>query len=306
MTTRHHHRLLLVAPVALTGLLVAGCGAGGSATGSSGDLASGGGTAAQRAPSAETALGNTGNTGNAQDPVSHQSVQHRAVISTGSIDLTSSDVGAARQRVDAVLKKEGGRVADENTTTDDHGTVTASHLVVRVPSARFGSAMSALSEVATMRGSARKAEDVTTRVIDVKARIAAERAGVRRLRTLVSSAADLRALLAVERELTTRRGGLDSLRQQRAYLADQSSRATITVDITRRTAPPSPPVKAAGGFLGGLHHGWHALVAVGTGFLLGLGAALPFAVLATLLGIPAWVVVRRVRRTRRPEAPAES
>ena len=306
MDTRRHHALLLVPPVALIGLLVAGCGSGGGVGASAAESASG--TAAQRAPS-DAAFGNTGNAGNArsvQDSVTRPDVQRRSVISTGSIDLTSSDVGAARQRVGAVLKRTGGRVADENTTTDDHGTVTASHLVVRVPSARFGSAMSALSEVATLRSAARKAEDVTTQVIDVKARIAAERAGVRRLRDLVSSAADLRALLAVERELTARRGELESLRQQRAYLTDQASQATITVDITRRTPPPSPPAKAAGGFVVGLRHGWHALVAAGTGLLLGVGVVLPFAVLAALLGIPGWIAVRRLSRTRAPEAPVES
>lgn len=303
MDTRRHHALLLVPPVALIGLLVAGCGSGGGVGASAAESASG--TAAQRAPS-DAAFGNTGNAGSVQDSVTRPDVQRRSVISTGSIDLTSSDVGAARQRVGAVLKRTGGRVADENTTTDDHGTVTASHLVVRVPSARFGSAMSALSEVASLRSAARKAEDVTTQVIDVKARIAAERAGVRRLRDLVSSAADLRALLAVERELTARRGELESLRQQRAYLTDQASQATITVDITRRTPPPSPPAKAAGGFVGGLRHGWHALVAAGTGLLLGVGVVLPFAVLAALLGIPGWIVVRRLRRTRAPEAPVES
>ena len=45
----------------------------------------------------------------------------------------------------------------------------------------------------------RKAEDVTTQVIDLEARIAAQQAGVRRLRALVSRRANLPALLAVER-----------------------------------------------------------------------------------------------------------
>jgi hypothetical protein len=43
-----------------------------------------------------------------------------------------------------------------------------------------------------------------------------------------------------------------------------------------------------------------------TGLLVGLGALLPFAVAGALVGVPAWLVVRRMRRTRRPRAPAES
>ena len=133
------------------------------------------------------------------------------MISTGRIELTSGDVAAARARVDGVLAREHGRIADENTDTDERGTVTSAHLVLRVPSADFDETMAALAGVATLRSSTRKAEDVTTQVIDTDARIAAQRAGVRRLRDLVSRAASLPALLAVERELTARQGELESL-----------------------------------------------------------------------------------------------
>jgi hypothetical protein len=178
-----------------------------------------------------------------------------------------------------------------------------------VPSARFATTMTDLAGVATLRSSTRKAQDVTTEVIDTDARIAAQRAGVHRLRQLVSRAANLPALLSVERELTSRQGELESLLQQRAYLADRTSLATITVDIARQVPPPpAKPVKhAAGGFVGGLHHGWHGLVVVVVGLLVALGAVLPFAVALSLVGIPVWLVVRRFRRPQEPEAPpAES
>jgi hypothetical protein len=295
-------RALLAAPALAALLVSAGCGSGG---GQDAPAAASGG-------SAELGnTGNTGSTGNAGNTVGKAAstvdgaVQQRAVISTGSIVLSSTDVGATRKRLDAVLAREGGLVADENTTTDDHGTVTRARLVVRVPSDRFDDAMTALSGIASLRSSSRKAEDVTTQVIDVGARIAAERAGVRRLRHLVSHTANLRALLDVERALTDRQGQLESLRQQRTYLADQTSLATIAVDVTRRTTP-TPVVHAAGGFTGGLGHGWDALVAVITAVLLALGAALPFAVAGVVLGLPAWLVVRRLRRTRQVRTPAES
>ncbi|HEX3932106.1 MAG TPA: DUF4349 domain-containing protein [Nocardioides sp.] len=232
-------------------------------------------------------------------------VPERAVISTGSIELVSSDVSATRTRLDAALSRLDGRVADEHTATDDHGTVTRSHLVVRVPSTRFDQAMTDLSGVASLRSSSRRAEDVTTQVIDIGARIAAERAGVRRLRDLVSHTASLGSLLAVERALTQRQGELESLRQQQAYLADQTSLATITVDVVRKVS--SAPVEAsAGGFVGGLRHGWHGLVVLVVAFLVAFGAVLPFAVLALLLGMPSWLVTRRMLRMRRLRTPAES
>jgi hypothetical protein len=240
---------------------------------------------------------------------SQADVQQRAVISTGQIELVSRDVTVARDRIDAILAEQGGRIGDENTETDKKGTVTHMHLVLRVPSNRFPTTMNDLAGVATLRSSTRKAEDVTTRVIDTDARIAAQRDGVHRLRQLVTRAANLPALLAVERELTARQADLESLLQQRAYLADRTSLATITVDIDRRVPPPpaKPAKHEAGGFVGGLQHGWHALVVVVVGLLVALGAALPFTVALALVGIPAWLVVRRFRRPREPEAPpAES
>lgn len=296
-------RRLTAASLAAGLLLLAGCGSGGGST-----------TAADAGGSiAGDALSNVGNTGKAPDsadlaasPATDPGVQRRAVISTGHITLVSDDVADARSRLDAVLSRIGGHVADEDTTTDDHGTVTRSHLVVRVPSGRFDGAMTSLAGIASLRGSSRKAEDVTTQVIDVKARIQAERAGVRRLRHLVGHTASLPALLEVERALTQRQGELESLMQQRAFLHDRTSLATITVDVTRRTPGPTPPEASAGGFIGGLHHGWHALIALVVGLLVGVGALLPFAVAGALVGVPAWLVARRVRRTRRLREPVES
>jgi hypothetical protein len=310
--TRRHapRRTARLAPLAvgaiLTALALTGCGsavnasADGSATS---DAPAGNAVAPSATTQALEAAGPARVSGNGSD--ADPAVQQRAVISTGDIALISSDVTAARTRLDAVLARAGGRVADERTLTDDHGTVTSSHLVVRVPSSRFDRAMTALAQIASLRSSTRQAQDVTTKVIDIKARIKAEQAGVGRLRQLVSHTASLGALLAVERALTQRQGELESLQQQRAYLADQTGEATITVDVSRRSTPPPPPKAAAGGFVGGLKHGWHGLVTVVDGFLVGLGAALPFGVLAALLGIPAFLVVRRLR-TRRQATPAES
>jgi len=295
--------MLVAAPLLAAIALTAGCSATSSGTedaaaGSAADFNSAKAPQSARGP-ADQALVDT-----AAAP--GREVQARAVISTGRIALTSGNVGATRDQVDSVLAREHGRIADEDTLTDDRGTVTRAHLVLRVPSDRFDETMTTLGGLATLRTSSRKAEDVTTQVIDVDARIAAQRAGVRRLRDLVSRAANLPALLAVERELTSRQGELESLLQQRAYLADRTSLATITVDITRHTTP-SPATRSTGGFVGGLQHGWHALVTLVVGLLVGVGAALPFVAVGAVVGIPVWLLVRRFRRPREPEAPpAES
>jgi hypothetical protein len=299
-------RRLLAAAAVLSALVLTGCGAHSGAQGASADTAGG------------MDLGNTGNLGKADSlpvaagaaasvPQRAGQVQRRQVISTGRIALSSRDLTATRTRLDQVVTRETGQIADENTLTNDDGVVTRSHLVVRVPSARFDDTMNSLAGIATLRSSSRTGEDVTTQVIDLHARILAEQAGVKRLRQLVSRTGSLQSLLDVERALTERQGELESLKQQRAYLRNQASQATISVDIALRKPPPAAPaVHAAGGFVGGLHHGWDALVAVVTGVLLAFGAVLPFAIAVALLGIPAWLVLRRLRRSREVPEPAES
>lgn len=301
---RAGRRWAAVPLLVVLGVTVAACG---SSSDSATTDAAGSSVANMPAKAADDPESQAFDSGNASGTAQEGAdVQRRAVISTGQVELSSTDVGEARGRLDAVLARRHGRIADENTITDERGTVTSTHLVLRVPSDRFDRTMTDLAGVATLRSSTRKAEDVTTQVIDTEARIKSQQAGVRRLRELVSRAATLPALLAVERELTARQGQLESLQQQRAYLADRTSQATITVDIVRHVTSSRPPVKhAAGGFVGGLHHGWNALLAVVVGLLVAVGAVLPFAVAIALVGVPVWLLLRRFRRPRQPEAPVE-
>ena len=115
--------LLVVAPlVATVALTAAGCS----------NQSSAGSTAGAAAPQRER-----GNSFNAdKSPAGRvdaasgtgapagRDVQQRAVISTGQVQLTSDDVAATRDRVDALLAREQGRIADEDTLTDEQGTVT--------------------------------------------------------------------------------------------------------------------------------------------------------------------------------------
>ena len=61
-------------------------------------------------------------------------------------------------------------------------------------------------------------------------------------------------------------------------------------------------------FLAGLAGGWNAFITIGGGFLTVLGALLPFAAVAALVGVPAWQIVKRRRGQRAapplPDSPA--
>lgn len=255
--------------------------------------APGGGQAAQDRDSGTTSGSATPGARN-RPPVAVQ----RHVISTGTVSLTSDDVREARRDVQRVVDATGGDVTEEQTDTDEEGEAVYARLVVRVPAGTFSEAMTALEKVGDLRGSDRTSEDVSTQVIDTAVRVRAQEASLRRVEELLARARGLRDIIWIESQLTTRQAELDSLKQQQAWLADQTRDSTIVVDISR-TPEEEAQEEDAEGFLAGFSGGMEALGAVALGLATVAGALLPFAIVVLLLGLPVWLVVRRAARRRR-------
>ncbi|MCP3423070.1 DUF4349 domain-containing protein [Nocardioides pinisoli] len=230
----------------------------------------------------------------------------RSVISSGTVSLAGEDVRETRRDVQRVVDAQGGEITEETTETDSDGDTSYVRMVVRVPSAKFGETMSALEQVGVLRSSDRGSEDVTTQVIDNGARVRAQEASLRRVELLLADARDLKDVIWIESQLTGRQAELDSLKSQQSWLADQTSLSTITVDIsTHQVVEDAPEEKERpSGFLAGLDGGSKALGAVVTVLSTVLGALLPFAAVALVIGLPVWLVVRRRRgaTTRTPAA----
>ena len=285
-----------MAAPALLLLMVSGCG--GAASGgssASGDTASS--SAAGSTPGvAQSTEGKVAVPGasraSAEDAVAPLA---RAVISTGQIALHSSKVAAARADVMRLVASWGGSVADEQTQSDPKGRVTDSTMTLRVPTARFDRAMAGLARVADVTRQSRTSEDVTTQVIDNRARVRAARLSIRAIEGLLDRATKLSDVISIESDLGQRRADLGSLERQQAWLSDQTSLSTITVHLTRTAAPLAKKKVEARGFLAGLDHGWSALGSATVTAFTVVGATLPFALLALLVGVPLWFVVRRRR-----------
>jgi hypothetical protein len=228
----------------------------------------------------------------------------RAIIASGAISLSSKDVGETRREVQRIVDAQGGDVTEENTESDEDGETSYARLVIRVPSAKFSESMEALEKAAVLRSSTRGSDDVTTEVIDTSVRVRAQEASLKRVELLLAEARSLKDIIWIESQLTSRQAELDSLKSQQSWLKDQTSLSTITVDISTQ------PVKAKekkdddtpAGFLAGLEGGMKAMGAAFVALATILGALLPFALVALVLGVPIWWVARR-RKVTRP-APA--
>jgi hypothetical protein len=221
----------------------------------------------------------------------------RREVVTAELAVRARDVGAAGARVRAAAVAAKGFVSDEHTSSE--GGRTSSELTVRVPAPALDRVMDEAAATGTLLDRSRSSEDVSGSYVDTASRVQSQRASVERLRALLSRARTVGEVVDVEGELTRRESDLEALEAQLKRLDEQTTLATLTVSIT---PPPAASPASTTGFGGGLRAGLDALAATAAVALVALGAALPFAVLAALVAVPA-VVLRR-RRRRPVTAPA--
>lgn len=238
-----------------------------------------------------------------QDPAATE----RAIISKGNVQLQSNDVEKAVFQVQALVDKAGGEITDRETGTDDEGEVRLARLVLRIPAEVYSDAFAALEKVADLTSSSSTSEDVTTQIIDIDSRIRAQRASLSRVEVLLGQATSIRDIVAIESQLTRRQADLDSMVKRLAFLRDQTSMSTVTVNIQRTAdAPKQKEEDDDSGFLSGLEHGWNALTSFGTGLATVAGALLPWSIALLILGGLFWPFLRRFNPRRRTPAPAPS
>lgn len=218
----------------------------------------------------------------------------RQVITNATASLVVDEPADAAQRVSELVESAGGRV-DERTERAANGNdeEAAADLVVRVPADRLTGLLADLEDLGEVATVSVSRSDVTGQVVDLDARISALETSVARLQTLLDDAPTTEALLAAEGALSGRQEQLESLRAQRAFLADQVELSTLRVELrTAGVAPPGGP----DGFVDALGTGWKSLVSAAGASVIVFGVLLPWLVVAAVVAAAVLVPLRRVRR----------
>lgn len=231
-------------------------------------------------------------------------VRTAAVIKTAEVSVSSSHLDRVRTDAVRLVTAVHGSVDGEQTVDDAHGRVKRATLRLRVPVDAFEATKSSLERLGRLRHSDAQQKDVTTEVIDVHERVQTLQNSLDRLQRFQRQAQDVTDLLKFEDEIAQRQAELQSLRAQQSYLSDQTSMSTITLHLSRPGT--TPDALEGAGFWAGLRSGWHALGDVVVVALTVAGAVLPFALLAALLGLPLWWLVRVLVRRRRAPVAEES
>jgi len=307
-TTRPLRRIRSVGAllaVALSLILLAGCGSADRiAGGDTGAVAPDGGRD-QDAPAGDDAVAggpvenapSDGGGGIPENAPPGSVTLTEQIVRTGDVAVDVEDITSAANRITALVSAAGGDIGSDQRQGD--ATDGTADLVLRVPPDSFADLLETISDLGEELSRTVSAEDVSTVVADVDARVQSLQNSVNRLLALAGQAVSVSDLIVIEAELSSRQSELESLLAQQRALADQVSLATLTV---RLSASGGPVDEEETGFLASLEAGWNALLVFGSGLISIFGVLLPWLVVLAVIGIPVWFLWRR----RRSLAPANA
>ncbi len=228
-------------------------------------------------------------------------------VQVKNINQAVAKVRATTAAVDGFVLSENIGGSSGTTELRDSARVTATtygEITISVPSTQLDRVVAELGGIGKVIRSSSTSENVGSQIVDTESRVQTMRTSVERVRAFLADADDLTQVVALEAELTRRQADLESLQSQLAALKGSVSRSPVQVSLTTEPGViAEQDDQDATGFLVGLKGGWDAFTASVAVALTVVGALLPFAVLAALVLVPMWWVLRRRRASTTPSAP---
>jgi hypothetical protein len=180
------------------------------------------------------------------------------VIQTASLSVTvpkgdfEEVVDQARQTA-ATL---GGFVTSSSASQGGDDRLVRGSLVVRVPEQTYAQAMSQFAQLGKVVGRQESGTDVSLQYVDLEARARHLEAVEQQLLGFLNETETVSDALVIQQQLNDVQLQLEEVRGQLRYLDDQSSFATISLEIAERGVPVAKPKGDDGGW--SLADAWHA------------------------------------------------
>lgn len=227
------------------------------------------------------------------------------IVRTATLRLVAAEFGRIRPEVDRILKGVGGFVGGL-TDSDRPGSPRSLHGTLRIPSAQFDSALAALRALGRVTEESQGADDVTATVADLEVRLANSRVTEKRLSELLRNrTGDVSDVLEVEREMARVRTEIEQMEAERKQFNRRIEYATLTLEVVEERAAavnlgPIPiPTRLRHAIADGVESAAMSMLAA---VLFALRAGPALLLWTIVLGLPAWLLVRRyaVRPVQRP------
>lgn len=189
----------------------------------------------------------------------------------------------------SIAAATGGFVVSSNQSQGEKRLMNGS-LVLRVPARSYETVMRELGGVGRLDGRQENAQEVSAEFVDLQSRKRHLEAVERQLLVLLERAESVPAALAVQSKLNDTQLQLEETRGRLRYLDDQTSFATISVNLRERL-----PVAAAGkdGIVETWKDGAEAFAHVAGRTFVAVATIAPILLLLGLAALGARFVVRR-------------
>lgn len=223
------------------------------------------------------------------------------IVKTGTIELTvgKGKVGSTISKLSSIATDDGGYVASSQTDT---GSMPSGEITLRIPVAKFGTAVAAASALGKVVHESTHAQDVTGKYVDLNARKHALEQTRSTYLTILSHASSIGATLAVQDRIDQVQQQIDELHGEIKVLGNQSSYSTLTADVSEQGKANAVVVHHE---RTGLAKAWHTSWSrFSRGIDAIVGAIGPIVLALLLIGLFAlviWLIARATQRTRPEE-----
>ena len=219
------------------------------------------------------------------------------IIRNGHVVVEVDSLEIAIARVRRLADALGATVGNVTLSTGEQ-QVRSATLELKVPVARFDSAMTGMAPLGKVEQSTTTAQDVGEEFVDISARLAnARRLESRLIQLLATRTGKLEDVLAVERELARVREEIERYEGRMRYLATRVATSTIVASLHE----PEPVIASPGQNVMGnaFLNMWRNFVRFIAGLIEAMGVLIPVAALI-VAGAFAWKRWARHEQRARP------
>ncbi|MFH7242212.1 MAG: DUF4349 domain-containing protein [Spirulina sp.] len=153
------------------------------------------------------------------------------LVKRATLVLTLTDIDGAMAEVQTVVRRAQGDLLQLEDTRRPEGTAHQVYMALRVPQAQLEPTLAALRELGTVQSQSLSAEDVSSQLVDLSARIKNLRQSEAALQSIMERSGEISHVLEVARELSTVRDSIERLAAQEQNLKRQVAYSTIDLTL---------------------------------------------------------------------------
>jgi hypothetical protein len=228
-------------------------------------------------------------------------IQGPMIARTVSLSIVVKDFDAGRASLDAILARHNGYAAGLNVSTPQ-GAARTLQGSLRIPAPQLAFALAELKALGRVENETQNGEEVTHQHADLLARLKNSRETEQRLQDVLRTrTGKVKDVLEVEEEIARVRGEIEQMEAEQKTLEHRVDFATIDLKLAEEykaqlnTPAPSVLMQLRNASVNGFRNAFESFLAL----VLFAAESGPSLVLwLSLLGVPAWRLWRRYRRSQ--------